>query len=124
MDPRINHTKQDGFSIVEMLVVLTIMLVALGAVFALFRDSLRISSTTYEMTDAQEGLRIAQEYISRDLMSAGDGTAGISNIMLPDSFVTTYLTLKPIVNSGNPGYDNVGILTSDYQVPGTTVVAG
>src|SRR5215211_1393363 len=108
MDTHINHTKQDGFSIIELLVVLTVMLVALGVVFALFRDSLRLSTTTYEMTDAQEGLRIAQEYISRDLISAGDGTSGVSNITLPDSFVTTYLTLKPIAKSGSPGYDNLG----------------
>src|SRR3977135_1017011 len=64
---------QEGFSIIEMMIAVGIMVIVTAAVCSLMRDSIRVSKTTYELTDAQENLRTAQEYVNRDLMNAGDG---------------------------------------------------
>lgn len=111
---------QEGFSILELTVAMGLMLVVIGAVFSLVRDSMKIATTTYELTDAQENLRTAQEIINRDLMYAGDGLKSISTIRAPQAFATSYITLNPVVTA--PGIVNLGILTSDNNVPAGTAV--
>jgi prepilin-type N-terminal cleavage/methylation domain-containing protein len=127
MNSRIKKNNENGFSLVELVIAVAVMLIITGGIFTLMRSSLTISKATYELTDAQENLRISQEYINRDLLNAGDGLKSVSKIRLPQTFVTSYLTLNPIIDStdGMPtGIINLGILTSDNQVPGTTSVPG
>lgn len=127
MLPRPTSNNQEGFSLVEMVIAISVMLIIIGGVMSLLKGSMVISSATYEMTDAQENLRISQEYINRDLMNAGDGLKSMSVIRLPQNFVTNYLTLSPIVDplDGMPtGVINFGILTSDNNVPASTTVVG
>jgi hypothetical protein len=84
-----------------------------------------VATTAYEMTDAQESLRAAQEWINRDLMNAGDGLKSMTYIPVNTTFVQNYLTLTPIADATMPtGATNLGILTTDNNVPaGTTVPA-
>lgn len=116
--------KQEGFSIMELMVAATIMLIVTGAIFSLMRDSMKVVTATYELTDAQQNLRTAQEFINRDLMSAGDGLESISNIRVPLAFVTSYITLNPVTTPSTPGIINLGIFTSDNSVPANTAVIG
>lgn len=123
MNPRLKMNNQKGFSIPEMLIAMTVMMVITSAVFSLMGNSMMVATATYEMTDVQETLRTAQEYINRDLMNAGDGLKTISVIRVPQAFVTTYLTLTPIIDADMPaGIINLGILTSDNNVPANTAV--
>lgn len=127
MQPRPTKSNQAGFSIVEMVIAISVMLIITGGVMSLMRSSMMISSASYEMTDAQENLRTAQEYINRDLINAGDGLKSMSVIRLPQAFVTSYLTLNPISDATDnmptsPNIVNFGILTSDNNVPTGTVV--
>src|ERR1044072_2867646 len=85
------NNNQAGFSIAELMVCMSIMAVITGAVFALMRDSMKVGSTTYEMTDAQQSLRNSQEYVNRDLINVGDGLNSITRILVPRGFVTNYL---------------------------------
>lgn len=115
---------QAGFTVIEMIVAITVMLIVVSAVFSLVRDSLKVSITTYEMTDAQQNMRTAHEYISRDLMNAGDGLESISNIRVPQAFVTSYITLNPVTDPSTPGIINLGIFTTDNNLPANTAVTG
>jgi len=115
---------QAGFTLVESLVALTVMLIVAGAVFSLMRDSLKVAAVTYEMTDAQQNLRTAQEFINRDLMNAGDGLESISNIRVPLAFVNSYITLAPVTDPSTPGIINLGIFTTDNNVPANTAITG
>ena len=84
-----------------------------------------ISNATYELTDAQEGLRSAQEFINRDLVSAGDGLRSMSYIPVQTSFIQKYLSLTPVPDPAMPaGVTNLGILTTDNDVPADTIVYG
>jgi prepilin-type N-terminal cleavage/methylation domain-containing protein len=122
MHPSSRPHNQAGFSIIEMLVATTVMLIISATVISLLRSSLSVANSTYEMTDAQENLRTAHEFISRDLISAGDGLKSMSNIPVAAGFVTNYLDSDPIpaVN----GATNLGILTSNNNVPAGQTVFG
>lgn len=119
------RNNQEGFSIIEMMIAVGVMIIITAAICTLMKDSISISKTTYELTDVQENLRTAQEFINRDLINAGDGLKSISMIRVPSTFVTNYLTRSPVVETGLPaGVINLGILTSDNNVPASTTVLG
>ncbi|MGI8883566.1 MAG: PilW family protein [Pyrinomonadaceae bacterium] len=119
MIKRLDKSGQKGFSLMELLIVLVIMLIILGAVFSLLRGTVITANTNYEMTAAGQGLRNAQEYISRDLLVVGDGLKGISNVWLPTAFVTKYLTARTAaaIDPSNQGFVSVGAVVSDEKVP-------
>jgi type II secretory pathway pseudopilin PulG len=116
------HNEQ-GFSIIEMVVATTVMLIVTASVFSLVKSSLSVTTANYELTDAQQSLRTAQEFINRDLMNAGDGLKSMTYIPVKTTFVTNYVSLTPIADSTMPsGVTNLGILTTDNDVPANTVV--
>lgn len=114
--------RQDGFSMVELMVSLTTMTIITGAVFALIASSLKFSNATYHVTDTEQGVRTAHEIINRDLTTAGDGLRGIGTIQVPKDFVQIYLTQTPVIDSGAPNYVNLALVNSDDNVPGSTAV--
>lgn len=118
-----NTHNQEGFSLIEMMIAIVVMLIVTSAVVSLVKTSMSTAGATYELTDAQESLRTAQEYINRDLMNAGDGLKSVTYIPVSTTFITNYLSLTPIADASMPaGVTNLGILTTDDNVPGTTVV--
>lgn len=119
-----NKNNEPGFSLLELVVAIAVMLIVTGAVFSLLKDSMTTSKATLEMTDAQESLRTGQEYINRDLMNTGDGLNSINNIRVPQNFATNYLTLNPVTDPATPGIINLGLLTTDNNVPANTLVLG
>jgi prepilin-type N-terminal cleavage/methylation domain-containing protein len=115
---------EQGFSLLEVLVAMFVMLIVTGAIFALMRDSMKTSTAALELSDGQQSVRTAQEYINRDLINVGDGLNSISNIRVPVNFVTNYLTLNPVPDPSTPGFVNLALLTSDNNVLPNTPVLG
>ena len=124
MNHRAYKKSELGFSLLEVIVAMFVMLIVCGAVFELMRDSMKTSHATLEMTDGQESLRTGQEYITRDLVNTGDGLNSIGNILVPQTFVTDYLTLNPITDPLNPGIIKLGLITTDNNVAANTLVRG
>jgi prepilin-type N-terminal cleavage/methylation domain-containing protein len=120
---RYYKNSERGFSLLEMVVAIAVMLVVTGAIFALMRDSVKTSTATLEMSDGQQSSRTGQEFINRDLMNAGDGLSNIIDIRVPQNFVANYLTLNPVDPSPS-GIVNLGLLTSDNNLPPNTPVLG
>ncbi len=117
------RNNQAGFSIIEMTIAVTVMLVVTTAVVMLLKNSIMVATTSYELTDAQESLRTAQEYINRDLMNAGDGLKSITYIPVNTTFVTAYLTSTPIADPAAPALaTNLGIITSHNNVSASATV--
>jgi hypothetical protein len=105
-----------------LLISLTIMILVMASVMSLCRDSFRISVTTYELADAQESLRTAQEYINRDLVTAGDGMRGLSIPCVSLAFVSNYLTKNPSNNVCGASLVNLPMIHSDNDVPAATTI--
>ncbi len=117
--------KQAGYTIVEMMIATAVMVIVTGAIASLLKNSFLVATATYEMTDAQESLRSAQEWINRDLMNAGDGLKLITYIPVNTTFVTNYITTSPISDSTMPsGATNMGILSVDNNAGTTATVPG
>jgi prepilin-type N-terminal cleavage/methylation domain-containing protein len=116
---------QEGFSLIEMIITMTVMLVVTAAIVSLTNSSISVATATYELTDAQESLRTAQEFINRDLMSAGDGLRNMANIPVTKTFVQNYLAINPVFDPSFPvTVTNLGILTTDNDVPASKIVFG
>ncbi|HSS20259.1 MAG TPA: prepilin-type N-terminal cleavage/methylation domain-containing protein [Pyrinomonadaceae bacterium] len=124
MDHSGNNSSQDGFSLIETMIAIVVLMIVTGAIFGLLRDSMKTSQATLELSDAQQTLRIAQEYVNRDLVNTGDGLNSINNIRVPQNFVTNYLTTSPITDPSTPGFIQLGLVVSDNNVPANTAVPG
>lgn len=125
MQRKLTKNNQAGFSLIEMMIAVTVMVLVSSAVVTLMKGSMVISTANFELTDAQQNVRTAQEYINRDLMNAGDGLKTVSNIWVPSTFFANYLSLTAITDPDAPlNVRRLGILTSDNQVPAGTVVVG
>ena len=120
------NSSQAGFSMMELMIVTVILLVIMTAVFTLLRGSITTANANYEMTTAAQGLRNAQEYLARDILVAGDGLKGVSNIWLPTLFVTNYLTNRSasVLDPTNLGFVSIGAVLSDDNVPAGVSVRG
>jgi Tfp pilus assembly protein PilW len=119
MCPNRKPSRQAGFSMMELMISMVTMTIVAGCAFALIGGSIKYTSATFHVTDAEQTLRTAHEIINRDLTTAGNGLRGVGYIWVPKSFVTNYLTLIP--DSSDP--NNLALVVSDDNVPGTTVVA-
>lgn len=122
MRPNRKHNRQDGFSMIELMISMATMTIITGAAFALIGSSIKFASATYNITDSEQGLRTAHEIINRDLTTGGDGLRGIGTIQVPKAFVESYLTKTPIVDPSTPTYVNLALVTSDDAVPANTAV--
>src|SRR5213596_962308 len=109
---------QKGFSMMELLIVMVLTLIILTSVFSLMRSAITTANANFEMTSATQGLRNAQEYITRDILVAGDGLRGLANIWLPTAFVAGNLTARPAstIDPSNQGFLNMGMIVSDNNV--------
>jgi prepilin-type N-terminal cleavage/methylation domain-containing protein len=116
---------QKGFSMMELIVVVAITLVILTAVFSLMRGAIITANANYEMTTATQGFRNSQEYLTRDILVAGDGLKGLANIWLPTNFVTQNLTARSaaVIDPTNKGFVNLGMVVSDNNVPNGTPIS-
>jgi prepilin-type N-terminal cleavage/methylation domain-containing protein len=123
-----NLTKQNnqkGFSMMELIIVMVLTLVILGAVFSLMRSAITTANANFEMTSATQGMRNAQEYITRDILVTGDGLKGLANIWLPTAFVTENLTVRSAstIDPANQGFLNIGMIVTDSNVPAGTPIS-
>ncbi len=117
--------KQSGFSVMELIVAMTIMLIVFATVFSLLRGSIITANADYELTDAQQSLRNAHEFINRDLLTTGDGLKGVANFWLTTDFTTKYITNRTVteVDPSNVGYAKLSLVYSDNNMPAGVVIA-
>jgi len=72
-----------GFSLLEMLLSLSIILVVTGAMFALVNPTHAAFASQPELADMQQRLRVAVDTLGRDLRMAGAGSRGYFASILP-----------------------------------------
>lgn len=109
--------RQAGFSLIELTVTMGIMVAILGVTAGLMADALRSATIAGELTEAQQSLRAAHEYLNRDLIVAGDGLSGVNNVRLPTDFVTDNVTPAPnnvqALSNNRGAYVALPLVTSD-----------
>lgn len=120
MCPNRKSNRQAGFSMMELMISMTVMTIVTGCAFMLIGGSIKYTNATFHLTDAEQTLRTAHEVINRDLTTAGNGLRGVSMIKLPSAFVANYLTLTP--DPADPNYVNLALVVSDDNIPAGTAV--
>lgn len=116
---------QSGFSLMELMVATTVMLIMTASALTFMKGSLKTTLTTYELTEAKENARTAQEFINRDLTSGGDGLRNMGNICLRVNFVTNYLSRNPNNNPCGAGaLVHFPLVQSDDNLPANVAVRG
>ena len=71
--------KQSGFTLVEVLVAVTVMLIIMAATLGAFNDALRVNEAATLYADMDQNLRAGANLMIRDFMQVGQGipTGGI-----------------------------------------------
>jgi type II secretory pathway pseudopilin PulG len=64
-------SREDGFSIVEMMVSLTVTMIIIGAALQTFNQSLQINDAATQLADANQNLRAGTNQLIKDLLMAG-----------------------------------------------------
>ncbi len=110
---------QSGFSLMELLIVIVLMSIILAAVFTLMRGTISTANTNFEMTSAAQNMRTSHEFITRDILTVGDGLRGVSNIWLPTNFVTSNFTVRTAtdIDPLGTGFVNIGSIITDNNLP-------
>ncbi len=76
--------RQSGFTLIETLVAMTLMLIVVAAVMAALTDATHATEFVSLMADTQENLRAGMNYMARDLQQAGNGIPQ-SGITIPNT---------------------------------------
>ena len=74
-------SREDGFTITELLVATTILLLVIGAVLTTFKNAVQINDAASQLGDSTQNLRAGTNLLIRDLMMAGRvfGAEGVAS---------------------------------------------
>jgi prepilin-type N-terminal cleavage/methylation domain-containing protein len=119
--------RQSGFTLIETLVAMTLMLIVVAAVMGALNDATHATEMVSLMADTQENLRAGMNYMVRDLQQAGNGIpqAGIS---IPNSggASPTSNTTRPPTGFGSfpTTWTVLPAITAGYRAGATTTTSG
>jgi prepilin-type N-terminal cleavage/methylation domain-containing protein len=72
--------RQDGFSLVELLVALTVTLIVSGAIYGLLTSGSAAFRREPELADRQQNIRVAMDVVARDVFNAGAAMPTFSQV--------------------------------------------
>jgi prepilin-type N-terminal cleavage/methylation domain-containing protein len=93
-----------GFSLVELMVAMTVTLIVAGAIYGLLAGGQNAFRREPELADRQQNVRIAMDIIRRDVLDAGSG-------------------MVPFVQAFTDGLDGAGIAPATGQATGASGAA-
>src|SRR5439155_5800775 len=95
---------EGGFSLIELLVSVSIMLVVTAGVFGLMNPAQGSFAAQPEVSDMQQRLRVASDTLYKDLIMAGAGAYSGSNVGTLNNFFAPILPLRSgSINDDPPG---------------------
>ncbi len=114
MTPRMSQTAR-GFSLVELMIAMTIGLIVMGAATSLFKTGMDATMMVTEQAEMQQNVRAAVNLISKDISMAGAGlppggvqlpygTGATASKIACNQGTTCYLAARtyPSITSGSP----------------------
>ena len=94
------NTHDAGFSLIELLIAVSLTLTVLAGTFSMLQEAGRASRLASTTSDANQNLRIAMNAVLRDLIQAGEGDFGLrTGISIP-----TGAGVDPIVRPSPAGF--------------------
>jgi prepilin-type N-terminal cleavage/methylation domain-containing protein len=112
--------RNEGFSLLELLISMTIMLILLGIVSTLMARAFSVRTRESQKTDALTSAQAALNVISREVANSGFGIhtgtntrRGSNGIVLADSTATQLRVRSNIINTGLAGATNTTAMRID-----------
>jgi prepilin-type N-terminal cleavage/methylation domain-containing protein len=119
--------RQSGFTLIETLVAMTLMLIVVAAVMSALNDATHATEMVSLMADTQENLRAGMNYMVRDLQQAGNGIPQ-AGITIPNSggASPTSSTTRPPTGFGSfpTSWVVLPAITAGYRAGATTTTSG
>lgn len=97
--------RQKGFSLIEMLVTLAVLMIVVGATLGALKNALNASEAITKLADVQDNLRSGMNLMVRDLVQAGSGIP-IGGVLIPFTDPANNPNNDPIpppINRPGPG---------------------
>ena len=114
--PRAHRSAASGFSLLELVVVVAIFTIVLGAVYGLLAVGSSDSFTTKQRVEMMQNTRVAMDTIGRDAINAGVGFPRdggtipdnkLSIFGLPSDPGTTLDRITPVIGGDNINLNNI-----------------
>jgi type IV pilus assembly protein PilW len=102
-----------GFSLIELLIVLAISGVVMGAIFQVFNSSQRAFIVQDDVAETQQNVRVAKMFLERDVRMAGSGMMDMGS---PDASII--YPLEFFNSDGATGTDKITILYKKLNAEG------
>jgi prepilin-type N-terminal cleavage/methylation domain-containing protein len=121
--------RQNGFSLVELMVAVTIVLLILGATLSALTSALNATQAITLMADTQENLRAGMNYMVRDFLQAGEGVPQ-GGITIPNSGGTSAVNRPgpgtPATSFGtfSTSWTALPAVIPGYEIGATTTTSG
>lgn len=121
-----SKNKESGFSLVELLVSLALLLIILGPLLSFMKSAQDLRATSYRLTDVEQNARAALLLIGRDLQNAGYNFPPRINLPSTGNLITPLLGPSGNANSINNLYpiipgNNLNLVNTTDSVNGATV---
>ena len=110
-----NLSREDGFTITEMLVSTTVVLLVLAGALTTFKNALAINDSAAQLADANQNLRAGTNQLVRDLLMAGR-MIGSEGIAMPTGPGITFARPGPT----NLNFDMIADTDATLQLPSIT----
>jgi len=112
----LNGLNKKGFTMVELLVAMTMSLVVLVAVYMTFKTQLYSFQLAEQTAPLQQNVRVAKVFLERDIRMAG---ANMDGVAYPSPTSTLNELLYPVANdndnaAGDAGSDKLTVVYIDY----------
>ena len=93
--------RRNGFSMIELLVAMTILLIIVSVTASILLQAQNTASAIAQQANTQANLRAGMHFLVRDLMQAGEGIppAGIS---IPNTAAGVSAIIRPVVGGAFP----------------------
>lgn len=113
---------QGGFTVAELVISMAVMVTVMALAMHFMNDSVSMNRVAQEMTEAQQNLRTAHEFIAADIMGAADGMEDIISPRVRNAFLGGHLTTAVVPDATYATLGVLGVVTSDNQAPTGTAV--
>jgi prepilin-type N-terminal cleavage/methylation domain-containing protein len=125
--------QQRGFTLIEMMVSMTILILVAGAAVTALMQAQQVSQGVAMESNTIEGLRAGMHFMVKDLTQAGEGippggipipnsSSAVSGLNWPGTsitFPTSYVVLNAVIPGYQQGQANRGITTTGTVLSGT-----
>jgi hypothetical protein len=109
---------QAGFSIVEMLISVTVMLTVTAAVFSLVNPTQGTFQAQPEVSDLQQRLRVGTDALGKDMVMAGGGSYSGANPMALSNFLAPVMPFRwGLIGEDPPATFKTDTITLQYVPP-------